>query len=232
MPFSMHVPPTVFFLSCPTLAGASAWAHGQMGTVILSEGQDWEREISLLADSWERGLVVRVEPVVIPASYRVFSKKLVKPTIGEKEQEFLSLLNCSPLPAITQLWKHVPLAYTCMKCLRSISSRIRLQSVIYIRAVLFFFSTQNLRGKYGSLPNTAASPPPPSRHNYLKHTTWSSLFNCLISLHSTTDRLFIFIFSMNKSFNYYQTLFFSSTDGKTIFLPIWKRKLQDAVGVS
>lgn len=73
--------------------------------------------------------------------------------------------------------------------------------------------------------------PSPSRHNCLKHTTWSSLFNCLISLHSTTDRLFIFIFSMNKSFNN-QTLFFSSIDGNTIFLPIWKRKSEDAVSIS
>lgn len=106
------------------------------------------------------------------------------------------------------------------------------QSVIYIKVVPLFFCTKPVGKILFSIKYCSVYPSSPSRHHGLKHTTWSSLFNCLISLHSTTDRLFIFIFSMNKSFNYLPDTFFSSTDGNTIFLPIWNRKLQDAVSVS
>lgn len=101
--------------------------------------------------------------------------------------------------------------------------------IVSIRVVLFF----PLSGLSENmvLHQILQNPSPsPSRHNCLKHTTWSSLFNCLISLHSTTDRLFIFIFSMNKSFNN-QTLFFFNRWKYNISANL-KRKLEDAVSVS
>lgn len=97
-------------------------------------------------------------------------------------------------------------------------------SVCYLHESFNFFPRTTPEGEPSfTIQEHRVDPSSPSRHNHLKHTTWSSLFNCLISLHSTTDRLFIFIFSMNKSFNYH--FFFSSINGNTVFLPNSKKKI-------
>lgn len=106
--------------------------------------------------------------------------------------------------------------------------------------IVRFISLHTPREQDRSPCNTAACTLPTptipltdSRHGLLKHTTWSSLFNYLISLHSTTDRLFVFIFfPWTSHLINYQTLFFLQSMEITRFLPIWKRKLQDAVSFS
>lgn len=99
--------------------------------------------------------------------------------------------------------------------------------------IVRFISLHTPREQVRSPCNTAACtlptptiPPTDSRHGLLKHTTWSSLFNYLISLHSTTDRLFVFIFfPWTSHLINYQTLFFSSIDGNNKISANLKKKI-------